>query len=103
MLRAILVLVGIIVLIVVALMALGMLRIEKQGDAALPTVRFNVEGGHLPRFSAQTGSVGIGTTNRTVELPTVEMQNTTVTLPTIRVEKAGTTKAGEKTDNATGQ
>ena len=42
----------------------------------------------LSRFSAETGSVGIGTTNKTVEVPSVEMKNATVTLPTIEVKQA---------------
>jgi hypothetical protein len=89
--RGILVLIGVIALAVVVLMSFGMLRIEQQQGATLPTFTFNAEGGQLPKFKAETGSVGIGSTNKTVEVPTVEMKNTTVTLPTIEVKQAGAT------------
>jgi hypothetical protein len=75
--RAILVLIGLIALGVVALMAFGMLRITQQQGASLPTVTLQAEGGQLPKYSAETGSVGIGNTAKTVEVPTVEMKNAT--------------------------
>ena len=86
--RGILVLIGLIALAVVVLMSVGMLRIEQQQGATMPTISFDAQGGRLPKFTAETGSVGIGTTNTTVEVPTVEMKNTTVTLPTIEVKQA---------------
>jgi type 1 fimbria pilin len=86
--RGILVLIGLIAIAVVVLMSVGMLNITMQQGASIPTVTFNAQGGHLPKFKAETGSVGIGSTNTTVELPTVEMKNTTVTLPTIEVQQA---------------
>jgi hypothetical protein len=89
--RGILVLIGLIALAVVVLMSVGMLRIEQQQGATMPTITFDAKGGQLPKFKAETGSVGIGTTNKTVEVPTVEMKNTTVTLPTIEVKQAGAT------------
>lgn len=87
--RAILMLVGIVALVIVVLMALGMLRIEQQSDASLPSISFDVEGGKMPTFKAETGTVAVRSSNTSVELPTVQMQNTTISLPTIEVEKAG--------------
>ena len=89
--RGILVLIGLIALAVVVLMSVGMLRIEQQQVASMPTITFDAKGGQLPKFKAETGSVGIGSTNTTVAVPTVEMRNTTVTLPTIEVKQAGAT------------
>lgn len=86
--RGILVLVGLAAVAVVVLMSLGMLKIEQQQGASMPSISFNAEGGQLPKFKAETGSVGIGSSNKTVELPTLEMKNTTVTLPTIDVKQA---------------
>lgn len=91
--RVILMLVGIVALVVVVLMALGMLRIEQQTDATLPSFKFDVEGGRMPTFKAETGKLAVGSSNTSVELPTVQMQNTTITLPTIEVEKASNTTA----------
>lgn len=87
--RAILVLIGLALLAVVVLMAIGMIRIEQQQGASLPRLTVGAEGGQLPKFKAETGTVGIGTTNKTVQVPTVEMTNKTVAVPEIQVKQAG--------------
>jgi hypothetical protein len=89
--RGILALIGLAALAVVVLMSLGMLKITQESGATLPSVTFDAQGGKLPTFKAETGEVGIGTTNTTVQVPTVEMKNTTVQLPTIEVKQAGNT------------
>jgi len=86
--RGLLVLIGLVALAVVVLMSVGMLSFKTEQGASLPTVTFNAKGGQLPKIKAETGSIGIGTTNTTVGVPTVEMKNTTVTLPTIEVKQA---------------
>jgi len=86
--RGLLVLIGLIAIAVVVLMSLGMLKITQSTSGSLPSVAFDMKGGKLPEIKAETGSVGIGTTNTTVNVPTVEMKNTTVTLPTIEVKQA---------------
>ncbi len=88
--RGILVLLGIIILAGVVLMSLGMLRVD-MANGSWPSISFNMQGGKLPTVS--TGSIDVGTTNKTVEVPTVQMTNTTVTLPTIEVKQAGNTTA----------
>jgi len=89
--RAILVLIGLIALGVVAAMATGMLRVNQMQGASMPTVSVQAEGGSLPKYQAETGSVGIGNTAKTVEVPTVEMKKATVVLPTIDVKQAPAT------------
>jgi hypothetical protein len=86
--RAILVLIGLIALGVVAALATGMLSINQQHGGSLPTVSVQAQGGQLPSYSAETGSVGVGNTAKTVEVPTVEMKKATVVLPTIEVKQA---------------
>lgn len=86
--RGLLVLIGLIAIAVVVLMSLGMLKITQATPGAMPNVAFDMKGGKLPEIKAETGSVGIGSTNASVTLPTVEMKNTTVTLPTIEVKQA---------------
>ncbi|WP_083943150.1 hypothetical protein [Sphingomonas soli] len=86
--RGLLVLIGLIAIAVVVMMSLGMLKITQSAPGALPSVAFDMKGGKLPEIKAETGSVGIGSTNATVAVPTVELKNTTVTLPTIEVKKA---------------
>lgn len=86
--RAILILVGIAALAVIVLSSLGMLSIEQQQGMSLPRVSLNAEGGQLPKFKAETGSIDIGTTNTSVEVPTMEMKNKSVSVPTIQVKPA---------------
>ena len=86
--RGLLVLIGLIAIAVVVLMSLGMLKITQSTSGSLPSVAFDMKGGKLPEIKAETGSIGIGSTNTTVNVPTVEMKNTTVTLPTIEVKQA---------------
>lgn len=86
--RGILALIGLVALGVVVLISIGMLRIDQQQGASLPSISFNAKGGQLPKFKAETGEIGIGTTNKTVEVPSVEMKDRTVTLPTIEVKQA---------------
>lgn len=93
--RGILVFLGLIALVVVILMSLGMLHINLK-SGSWPDVTFNMQGGKLPEIKADTGSVGVGSTNVTVQTPVVEMKNTTVTLPTIEVKQAGNTTAPAK-------
>lgn len=73
--RVILGLLGILVLVAVALIALGFLNLD-------------VRGGQLPSVSAETGSVSVGESNSTVRVPTVEMKDRNVSVPTIDVKKA---------------
>ena len=91
--RGLLALLGLAAIAIVVLMSLGMLKVTQEQGATLPSVTFDAKGGQLPKFKAETGEVGIGSTNTTVQLPTVELKNTTVTLPTIEVKQAGNTTA----------
>ena len=68
--RALLVLVGIVVLVVVVLMALGFINIDQTRTAQLP----HLEGGQAPAFSADVGKVNVGTENKTVAVPTISVQ-----------------------------
>ncbi len=86
--RGLLVLIGLIAIAVVVLMSLGMLKVTQSKQGSLPSVAFDMKGGQLPAIKAETGTVGIGTTNTTVSMPTMEMKNTTVTLPTIEMKQA---------------
>ncbi|WP_448662237.1 hypothetical protein ACG3SL_16410 [Sphingomonas sp. CJ20] len=86
--RGLLVLIGLVALVVVGLMSVGMLSIEQQQGATIPRISFNAQGGQLPKFKAETGSIAIGTTNKTVEVPTVQMKDATVSVPTLEVKQA---------------
>ena len=62
--RGLLMLVGLVVLVVVALMALGFINIDQTRPAVV----------QAPSFKADVGKVTLGTENKTVAVPTVDVQ-----------------------------
>ena len=69
--RTLLALLGLVVVIVVALMAFGFINIDQTRQAQLPSV--TVQGGQAPAFQADVGSVDVGTENKTVAVPHVDI------------------------------
>lgn len=84
--RAILSLLLIVVIGLIAAIWLGFIDIDKTREGKLPAIR--AEGGQLPGFDVKTGGVGVGTTNRTVEVPKVGTEQKTVEVPVVKVDKA---------------
>lgn len=70
--RAILVLLGIVVLVLVVLLALGFISLDQTQRAEAPRIR--VEGGQAPEFKVDVGKVDVTTTNRTVEVPQLQVE-----------------------------
>lgn len=68
--RALLVLVGIVALVILAGMATGFINIDQTQTAQLP----RLEGGKAPEFKADVGSIDLGTENRTIAVPRIEVQ-----------------------------
>ncbi|PCD03261.1 hypothetical protein COC42_02295 [Sphingomonas spermidinifaciens] len=62
--RTLLVLVGLVALVLVVLMSLGMVSIDQTRPAVV----------QAPEFKADVGKVELGTTNRTVEVPTLQVE-----------------------------
>lgn len=81
---------GVAALAVVAYGAFYFLDVEQTQEARMPTVDVEVEGGQAPEFDVDTGSVDVGTTTQTVEVPDVEVTTNEreITLPTLEVEPA---------------
>ena len=75
--------------VVVALIAVGvyMVDVDQTQEARLPDVDVSVEGGQLPEFDANVGSIAITEEEVVVEVPKVEvtMEEETVTVPGISV------------------
>ncbi len=79
------------ILLVVALLllvawALGLFTVNTEGQLRAPEVR--LEGGEAPRVSVDTANVRTGTTQQTVEVPTVRTEERTIEVPTVEVERA---------------
>jgi hypothetical protein len=84
MVLAILVVVG-----TIAALTFGLVDIDQQKGARLPSVSVDATGGQLPSFDVSTAKVHIGTKDASVDVPTVtvEKKKTTLELPTISVRK----------------
>lgn len=54
-------------------LALAACNVEKTEDGNMPDVDVNVTGGELPEYNVEGPSVNIGTENRTVQVPTVDV------------------------------
>jgi hypothetical protein len=75
----------------VAAAAVYMIDIDQTQEGALPDVDIAVEGGQLPEFDAEVGTVSLGETQVEVETPEVKViTNTeTITVPTLSVDAPG--------------
>jgi len=69
--RTLLALIGIVIIAVVVLMAFGFINLDQTREGRLPSV--SVQGGQAPAFRADVGSVAVGSENKTVQVPTVEV------------------------------
>lgn len=68
--RGLLVLIGIAALVFLAALLLGFVKFDQTQTAQLP----RLEGGQAPKFDADVARVTVGTENKTVEVPKVEVQ-----------------------------
>jgi len=66
--------------------AFGLIAVTKTQDGALPTIK--AEGGQMPRFDVKGATVEVGTTNTTVDVPTVKTEKRVVETPSVTIEKA---------------
>lgn len=68
-------LIAIIVLValVVAAFAFGLIDIDQTKTAALPDVKVETSGGQAPAFDVNTADVNVGTKTETIEVPTVDV------------------------------
>ncbi|MGK6320785.1 hypothetical protein [Sphingomonas sp. DT-204] len=70
--RTLLALIGLAVVVLIVLMALGLVSIDQTRQASLPKI--NVEGGQAPEFKADVGRIDVGTVNKTVQVPTIGVE-----------------------------
>ncbi len=83
--RAVVTILAIIVVIAIIAVATGFVNLHST-PGSLPKV--SVEGGKAPTVAADVGSVDLGTTNTTVDVPKVDTVKKTVAVPTVAVHKA---------------
>ena len=75
----------------VAAAAVYMIDIDQTQEGALPDVDIAVEGGQLPEFDAEVGTVALGEAQVEVEVPEfkVTTNTETITVPTLSVDALG--------------
>ncbi|APG47932.1 hypothetical protein [Phaeobacter porticola] len=80
-----------IILGVVAVLAIVagiyMIDVDQTEEASLPDVDVSVEGGNLPKFDAEVGSISITEETATVKVPEVDvsMEETEISVPGLKV------------------
>ena len=82
--RAIVVILAVIVVAAIVAIATGFVNLHGN-SGALPNV--SVSGGKLPTVKADVGSVDVGTTHTTVDVPKVGTVKKEVAVPTVDVKK----------------
>ena len=90
--RAILLILIIAVVALIVAIGTGFIDIRQTSPAVAPTVasedgKLTTQAGQAPTFDIEAGSIGVGTTNRTVTVPSVEVKRdgTEVTVPSVEV------------------
>ena len=88
--RPFIVLAILVILATIAALVLGLVDIDQQKGARLPSISGDAKGGQLPSFDVSTAKVQVGTKDASVDLPTVtvEKKKTTLEVPTVSVRKA---------------
>ncbi|NSX55910.1 hypothetical protein [Parasulfitobacter algicola] len=78
---------GVIAVVAVAAVAFYMVDIDQTEEARLPDVSIDIEGGQIPEYEAEVGSISVGETTVEVEVPEVQVTTNTeeVTIPTLNV------------------
>ena len=61
------------ILVGISFLSFTACNVEKTKDGELPDVNVTTTGGQLPEYNVQTPEVNVGTENKVVEVPTVEV------------------------------
>ena len=77
--RAILLLLILLIVVAIGAIATGFININQTQAAAAPDIDVNqsgvvATGGQAPQFDVETGKIGVGTQERTVKLPAIEVR-----------------------------
>ena len=78
---------AVVLILVLAALVFGFLRVRQTQDAKLPQV--SVQGGQAPKFDVDAAKVNVGTTQTSIPVPKVETKKEPITLPTVDVRKPG--------------
>lgn len=81
---------GLVLAVALAVFAYFMIDVDQTRQARLPDVDVQVEGGQMPEFEVETGSVEITEQKKEITVPDVDISTTTkeITVPDINVKPA---------------
>lgn len=91
--KSILYIIAAIVLIGIAAFAFYFVDVDQTKEAVLPDVNVTVEGGQLPKFDVDTGSINVDTKTVEVDMPTAEIKTKTIEIEVPVGVEAGTEKS----------
>jgi len=74
------------VLVVVVLFATGFWSANVTREGALPSIKVDAQGGELPKVDVNSKKIVVGTTDQTVDVPTVQTKKTKIEVPTVGVK-----------------
>ena len=74
------------VLVVVVLFATGFWSANVTREGSLPSIKVDAQGGELPKVDVNSKKIVIGTTDQTVDVPTVQTKKTKIEVPTVGVK-----------------
>ena len=90
--RAIFLILIVAVLALIVVIGTGLVDIRQTSPAVAPSVeasggKLTTAPGQAPTFDVQTGSIGVGTSNRTVNVPSIQVKRdgTKVAVPSVEV------------------
>lgn len=85
----------VVVALVVAAFAFGLIDIDQTREAKVPEVTVETSGGQAPAFDVETADVDVGTKSTSVDVPTVDVDTTKaeIAVPTIDVKPADSPNA----------
>lgn len=61
------------ILAAASILGLAACDVDQTKEAELPEVEVNASGGQMPEFDVDAATVNVGTENKTIEVPTVDV------------------------------
>jgi hypothetical protein len=88
----------VIVALVIAAFALGLIDIDQVRGGKVPDVKVETSGGQVPVFDIDTAKIDVGNKKETVDVPTIDVGSTKteIDVPTIRVDRVDNPDAKDK-------
>ena len=87
--RFILTILVLAVLAMIVAVATGFVDLDSSGELRAPKVNVSAQGGEVPKLDIDTKEVVVGTTEKTIGVPKVGIEQSKINVPTIGVKDDG--------------